>query len=195
MGRLTTAQKAAILAGNRMANRMTLTVPLNAAHSSTDSSYFHNDLPGQDLRRVTKVGRRSFRVWNVHPSEDDAPEVPVWQFTAANPDSFWLPGEGNAFRPTGSSYQALPTECDVLHEVLVHEGGGTWTALDFLSFPGRIIRLKRRDRARSNGDIVPDLVDVWVRQLGAWATLGRVWTADDARRSQVTNGTYGDLDF
>jgi hypothetical protein len=155
------------------------------------------------------------KVWNPSLQKSNNPKAVRYSFTVANEDGkFYETAADNFFKYTGvPNYQATPAECKITHKILVQvpdsedTRGYTFSEITHMAYTGQIIDIRHLDTGApgrgvegsgSNGvDFLPTPASTIItcEQLGAWESLRRDWTLEDATDAPMTNDELGGLDF
>lgn len=195
MGNLGSSQLEAILAGQPVAQRWTLSVPLDAQHSYfydtvIDSGVFNGGAVAQtdaSKRRVTRAGSRTHEVWNPSPQDADTPNAVRYTFEVGNEDGYFFQGgSGTAWNPFGL-YSARPQECRVTHQLFVWSvTQNAWQEITHMKFVGEIKEVtydgafSMTTDTNGNRAACPATATITCEQIGAQSALRVRFTEDDA---------------
>lgn len=190
-GRLSAAQRTAILSGAPFRQKWTMIVP-NAAHTSTTSVVFATaDNLGADFDsvRIIKAGSRKHEVWNPSPNVKNTPRAARYSFTVDNSDGyFYETSTLNVFKV--GSVQSVPQECYVKHQIYVGIAGlvgdWTWSEITHMAFTGQITDIIYDDGSDQTENPTPINSVITCEQNGAWEVLRRVWRVEDATDFPMT---------
>ena len=204
MSNLTTAQLAALAAGQPVRQTWTILSPQNAGHSVysavvVDDGIFSGGTT--TANRVIKAGSRKHTVWNCHPQEASSPTALRYSFEAANHDGAFHMRIGSFWNPYGL-YDADVSECFLVHQIYILTLTGLWEEVLSMKFTGRVISADYSGSAsalRSASAPIPAplVAVVTSEQDGAWQILRRAFTRDDGDMDRFVDvagtGYYWDI--
>lgn len=197
MANLSSDQMAAFAAGQPVRQTWTIRAPVLADHSAYTSTVIDDGIfspSASPSRRVIDAGRRKHEVWNRHPKDSTTPKAVRYAIEVDNSDGLFYRRSGSVWNPLGI-FDADPGECFLIHNLAVLLLNGTWSAIGHMDFTGQVISVSYEGGAGlgktevSPGVVAPQVVPrsatITSEQVGAWATLRRVFTKDDAVDEQV----------
>jgi len=196
LGRLTTAQKDAISAGNRVKQTWKILAPLSAG-STTYVPYTieagFNSVAASPNNRVTRPGSRKVEVWNPHPQVTARARAGRYSFEVRNDDGKIYPGVGSVWNPY-SIYDASPQECLVEHTVLVdlYGDGGSWSSLAYLQYIGRVVDVVYTETSTPGGTPQGDRAVITCEQAHAWDVLRHTFDRGDGVEQLIDIDGAGD---
>jgi len=210
LSNLTSSQLEALTSGQPVRQSWKIKVPVLADHSAyTETVIDDGILPAvsSPTKRIIRAGTRKHAVWNPHPKMNVTPKAVRYSIEVDNHDGFFHRRSFSAWNPLGI-YAAAVGECFLIHQIYVWvPANSAWEEITHMKFIGQVIDVDYSGSAQMSRTEIspgttratpaPNTATITTEQVGADFALRRVFTADDADNTKVTDATTGDfyIDF
>jgi hypothetical protein len=187
---LTSAQIAAIAAGERVRQVWSVYAPIDAAHSAYDSgNTFHDSvqIPTAVRQNVQRAGKRTYTAVNASPMDDRKLQRARHAFVVRNDDGRWYPSSATTcwWRSQSTpAYAAQPQECRIRHRCYVLVAGA-WSEITALDYTGQVVACDWSDTVSANGVVSGSTATIQTEAMGAWEVLAKTYTKDDGAETWV----------